>query len=525
MPYKITNTVLRHTHTHIPFFFSATPLSPTQAINHSPWNNITLADFVMPWFLFMVGTSAAFSLRKFQADRQARVAGSKYVAVRALKLYLLGVLLQGGGWFGSYSYGFNLSTIRWCGILNRIGFAYLVVGLMEIWFPVNGGEANDQRARCCRQKHHGCYFFRVHAWKWIFASFFIVLHVVVSFGMYVPSWESEWGFNTTLGDSVKLTTPFTIQCNLRGWETMKNPACSATGYFDRALFGQDHLGVWMSQRLPECSSCPPGEPDGFYRPTCHKITPGPNSTAPDNRWCFAHIYDPEGALATVPTVMSAYLGTHFGRVVKSLGAYETPRRVLLHWGVASAVLIGAGLAVHAALWEMNKQLWTTSYVFFMAGTCGGALTIVYALVDAPARRDAIARNRALAANGPGGGKLMPGGPPASSPSGKTWWWFAACVFYPLQTFGMNSILAFFWHGTAESLLDVLYVNPPVAGQPNDDVPRDRSYLFGEKHGWFNEEVLGGLSHQRNQLVYVMLKISCFMVVLWYCARVGYFWKV
>ena len=57
------------------------------------------------------------------------------------------------------------------------------------------------------------------------------------------------------------------------------------------------------------------------------------------------------------------------------------------------------------------------------------------------------------------------------------------------------------------------------------MPRDRSYLFGEKHGWFNEEVLGGLSHQRNQLVYVMLKISCFMVVLWYCARVGYFWKV
>ena len=31
------------------------------AVNHSPWNGITLADVVMPWFLFMVGTSMAFS--------------------------------------------------------------------------------------------------------------------------------------------------------------------------------------------------------------------------------------------------------------------------------------------------------------------------------------------------------------------------------------------------------------------------------------------------------------------------------
>lgn len=27
------------------------------AINHSPWNGLTLADFVMPFFLFMVGVS------------------------------------------------------------------------------------------------------------------------------------------------------------------------------------------------------------------------------------------------------------------------------------------------------------------------------------------------------------------------------------------------------------------------------------------------------------------------------------
>ena len=37
-------------------------------INHSPWNGITLADIVMPWFLFMVGMAMAISLRKFEKD-------------------------------------------------------------------------------------------------------------------------------------------------------------------------------------------------------------------------------------------------------------------------------------------------------------------------------------------------------------------------------------------------------------------------------------------------------------------------
>ena len=72
---------------------------------------------------------------------------------------------------------------------------------------------------------------------------------------------------------------------------------------------------------------------------------------------------------------------------------------------------------------------------------------------------------------------------------------------------------------------MVYVNPPIAGMPNNDLPKERSYLFKTKHGWFNREVLGGLSPEANQFVYVMLKISCFMIALWYCARIGYFWKV
>ena len=34
-------------------------------IDHSPWSGVALADFVMPWFDFMVGVSIALSFKKF----------------------------------------------------------------------------------------------------------------------------------------------------------------------------------------------------------------------------------------------------------------------------------------------------------------------------------------------------------------------------------------------------------------------------------------------------------------------------
>lgn len=32
-------------------------------IDHSPWNGCTLADFVMPFFLFIVGVAIALALK------------------------------------------------------------------------------------------------------------------------------------------------------------------------------------------------------------------------------------------------------------------------------------------------------------------------------------------------------------------------------------------------------------------------------------------------------------------------------
>ena len=40
------------------------------ALNHSPWDGVTVADFVMPFFLFIVGVALALAYKVVHAGRK-----------------------------------------------------------------------------------------------------------------------------------------------------------------------------------------------------------------------------------------------------------------------------------------------------------------------------------------------------------------------------------------------------------------------------------------------------------------------
>ncbi|KAI8014983.1 Heparan-alpha-glucosaminide N-acetyltransferase [Camellia lanceoleosa] len=85
-------------------------------IDHSPWNGCTLADFVLPFFLFIVGVAIAFALKKIPVVKDA----VKKIIIRTLKLLFWGIILQGGYSHApdDLSYGVDMKQIRWCGILQ-----------------------------------------------------------------------------------------------------------------------------------------------------------------------------------------------------------------------------------------------------------------------------------------------------------------------------------------------------------------------------------------------------------------------
>jgi len=93
---------------------------------HAPWNGFTLADFVFPSFLFMVGISIEFSLRSRLAKGAAKAALVLPILRRSALIFACGLMISG---FPFY----NLHTLRIYGVLQRIALCFLASGLLALY--------------------------------------------------------------------------------------------------------------------------------------------------------------------------------------------------------------------------------------------------------------------------------------------------------------------------------------------------------------------------------------------------------
>jgi len=105
-------------------------------LQHAPWDGCTPADLVFPFFLFIVGASMAYALRKYRADPLLRPAAHLRIARRAGLLILLGLLLNSAGqWLRLPSAGWealDLAAVRAPGVLQRIALAYGLAALVAL---------------------------------------------------------------------------------------------------------------------------------------------------------------------------------------------------------------------------------------------------------------------------------------------------------------------------------------------------------------------------------------------------------
>jgi predicted acyltransferase len=87
-------------------------------LRHAEWHGWTVTDLVFPFFLFIVGVAMVFSFdKRLHADGRRRLRGS--VVRRALVIFGLGLLLAAFP-------DFDLASLRWVGVLQRIAIVYLV---------------------------------------------------------------------------------------------------------------------------------------------------------------------------------------------------------------------------------------------------------------------------------------------------------------------------------------------------------------------------------------------------------------
>ncbi|KAL3835763.1 hypothetical protein ACJIZ3_010499 [Penstemon smallii] len=310
------------------------------AINHSPWNGLTLADFVMPFFLFMVGVSLGLTYK----NMSSRVAASKKAICRAVKLLILGIFLQGGYFhsINNLTYGVDMLKIRWMGILQRIAAAYFVAAICEIWLR------NDEKVNTCFS------LLKKYQRHWVVMWFLTTLYLLLLYGVYVPDWEYQIPIETSSEAKI-----ITVNCGVRG---NTGPACNSVGMIDRTFLGIQHLyRKPVYARTKECSI---NTPD--YGP----LPPDAPS------WCQAP-FEPEGLLSTVMAIVSCLVGLQYGH---SIVHFKDHKSRIVMWLVSSSGFIVFGFLCDIFGMHINKALYSFSYMCVTTGVAGILFAGIY-LVD------------------------------------------------------------------------------------------------------------------------------------------------
>ncbi|GFP87610.1 hepaRaN-alpha-glucosaminide n-acetyltransferase [Phtheirospermum japonicum] len=294
----------------------------------------------MLFFLFMVGMSLGLVYK----NMSCRAAASRKAIFRAVKLLVLGLFLQGVAIHGinNLTYGVDMEHIRWMGILQRIGVAYWVAAMCEIW------PRNDEKVRS------GPSLIKKYQWHWIMMFLLTSMYLVFSYAICVPDFEYQIPY-----DSSSEAKIYMVKCGVRG-DT--GPACNAAGMIDRMILGDTYIGnQYMPEQKQQCSI---NSPD--YGPLL--------SNAPS--WCQAP-FDPKGCLSTVMAIVTCLIGLQYGHIIAH---FKDHKRRLLLWLVPSSSFIVVGLLCDIFGMHINKALYSFSYMCVTIGVAGILLAAIYLVV-------------------------------------------------------------------------------------------------------------------------------------------------
>lgn len=92
-------------------------------LHHSAWNGCTLTDLVFPMFLFIMGVSMTISFTRRLAKRIPRWEIAQQILRRSFIIFCIGLFINAFPMF-------RLDTLRYGGVMQRIGVCYLLAGIV-----------------------------------------------------------------------------------------------------------------------------------------------------------------------------------------------------------------------------------------------------------------------------------------------------------------------------------------------------------------------------------------------------------
>lgn len=298
-----------------------------EQLEHVEWQGFRFYDLIFPLFVFMVGASIVFSLKKIIAA-SGRVGAIGRVLRRGLLLFVIGIIYSGG--FTS-----PYPDIRLMGVLNRIAICYTFAGLLFICFKPR------TLAAICGGLLIG---------YWAMMTFIPIRDIQLEKNNLATL--AEQAGDTNLAAQFREAGPGS---SVNPSSIKDSPVWAAT----------ERMYYATTNRVT-------GKFDMGYNVACHLDF----EHLPGKKWDL--FYDPEGILSTIPAVATCLLGVFTGLLLMNTGISSDRKLVWIFGAGIACVLLGW-------LWGMQfpviKKVWTSSYVLIAGGYSAILLGVFYLIVD------------------------------------------------------------------------------------------------------------------------------------------------
>ncbi|KAL3832711.1 hypothetical protein ACJMK2_024328, partial [Sinanodonta woodiana] len=289
--------------------------------DHPPWNGLTVADLVFPWFVFIMGSSMNFSFKSMRRKQKSNLQIVFKIIKRTVILFGLGIM------FNTNWGPVHLKTLRIPGVLQRLSLSYLIVALIELCL---GKKEDTYRARASSKIRD----ILLHLPEWIAALSVLAVYLTLTFCLPVPGCPTGYIGPGGLSEGGKYY----------------NCTGGAAQYIDVTILGPNHIYQNPTPKLIYQTSVP---------------------------------YDPEGILGTLSAAFLCFLGLQTGRVFVLFQDHKSRLIRLLIWAAITGA-IGAGLcggSKEEGIIPLNKNLWSVSFSLVTACFANIALIAMYVVVD------------------------------------------------------------------------------------------------------------------------------------------------
>ena len=311
-------------------------------LEHSPWNGLTGADLLFPSFMFISGVSLALSMKGLVLNEDEVVKFDSYwkAIKRALILFSLNMFLANG---------YDYTTWRIPGVLFYFAISGLVTSLTALSMmkrtrarlaSITEGERRDMEIFQNWKTHPSdklCKFpskiLLAYSYEWIVQALILLIYLSIALGAKIEGCPRGYNGPGGISEGGKY---FDCTGGVHRW-------------IDIHVFGYNQI---------------------YHHPTCVELYD-----------CIA--YDPEGLLGSLSACLLCYLGLMSGRV---LIHFKTHKERLIRWFVWAILFlllagILCGFSQNNGIIPINKNLWSTSFVFVNAGIALINICICYILID------------------------------------------------------------------------------------------------------------------------------------------------